>query len=222
MDYRKLRFSNLNTEEFRHLKLLLYWPIFGILFLFAERGYTPDSYITVYCALDDKIPFNELFLIPYLFWFVFLAGSHIYTLLYDVETFKKLMNFIIITYSVALIIYFLFPTCQELRPVVFERDNLLTRFMAGFYQFDTNTNVCPSLHVVGSLAAMFACWESKGLQKPVWKITFGITAFLICISTVFLKQHSVLDILMAVPLCIAGYYFSFARRRAEELSFGTP
>ena len=65
------------------------------------------------------------------------------------------MQFIIITYSAAILIYMRFPNCQELRPLVFERDNILTRFMAGFYQFDTNTNVCPSVHVIGSAAVMF-------------------------------------------------------------------
>ena len=35
-DYRKLRLSNLNSPEFRHVKLLLYWPVYGLLFLFVE------------------------------------------------------------------------------------------------------------------------------------------------------------------------------------------
>lgn len=139
VDYRKFRLSKLNTPEYRHLKLLLYWPVFGLFFLTVERLWIREVYYPISCPLDDLIPFCEFFLIPYLFWFVFLVGIHIYALLYDVESFQRLMKFIMLTYSAAMVIYILFPNCQELRPVVFERDNIFTRFLEGFYQFDTNT-----------------------------------------------------------------------------------
>lgn len=112
------------------------------------------------------------------------------------------MKFIMASYSAAMLIYILFPNCQELRPLTFERDNIFTRFLAGFYQFDTNTNVCPSIHVIGSVAVMLAAWNSKHFSKPGWRIIFCAAAFLISISTVFLKQHSLLDIFAAIPICV--------------------
>ena len=131
VDYRNFRFSKLNTPEFQHLKYLVFWPIFGVLFLTVERLWIRDHYTPIHCSLDDLIPFCEYFLIPYLFWFVFLIGMHIYTLLFDTESFKKLMRFIIVSYSLTMLICILFPNCQELRPVAFERDNIFTRFLAG-------------------------------------------------------------------------------------------
>ncbi|MBQ3561885.1 MAG: phosphatase PAP2 family protein [Oscillospiraceae bacterium] len=214
-DYRKFRFCRLNTPEFSHLKYLFFWPVFGFMFLFVERIYRVDYYYPMHCALDDKIPFCEYFLIPYLFWFVFLIGIHLYTLLYDVESFKRLMKYIIFTYSFAIIVYLVFPTSQELRPAVFERSNLFTEFLKGFYVFDTNTNVCPSIHVIGSLAVMFTAWHTKGLESPKWKFAFGIMAVLICASTVFLKQHSILDVFAALPICAAAYYLVFVRGKAK-------
>lgn len=215
-DYRELRWGNLNTPRFRHLKLLLYWPVYGLLFLLAERGGLITQYTPVYCPLDDAIPFCEYFVIPYLLWFAFLVFIHLYTLFFDVAAFKKLMWFIIVTYSITIAVYFLFPTCQELRPAAFERDNIFTRFLTGFYQFDTNTNVCPSIHVIGSVAVMLAAWDSKGLQTPGWKAAFGVTAFLISISTVFLKQHSILDVFAAVPVCVVGYLLAYRPWRAPK------
>lgn len=213
IDYRKVRLNNLGTDEFRHLLLLLYWPLYGLLFLFAERFYKVDKYTVVYSRFDDLIPFCEWFLIPYMFWFIYLVGMHIYTLLYDVEAFKKMMKFIIITYTVTIIIYFILPTCQELRPTAFERDNLLTQFMAGFYEFDTNTNVCPSIHVIGSFAVMFTSYHCKGTNSPACKIAFTVTGILICASTLFLKQHSVIDVLTAIPLCIIAYVICFRDKK---------
>ncbi|MBQ7094169.1 MAG: phosphatase PAP2 family protein [Clostridia bacterium] len=201
IDYSKFKLSKLNTIEYKHLKLLIFWPIYGVLFYALERFIIAPYYYPVYCGIDDIIPFNEWFIIPYLFWYVFLIGMHIYTLIYDVENFKKMMRFIIITYTAALIIYAVFPNCQQLRPPVFERENLLTKMMSFLYTIDTNTNVCPSIHVIGSLAVLSTALRLKGI-KSVSAIWFVVTAFFISISTVFLKQHSIIDIFAALPICI--------------------
>ena len=153
--------------------------------------------------------------------FVFLLdliGAVAYTFFFDVPGFRRMMRFVMITYSVTLIIYFLFPTCQMLRPEVFPRDNALTRFIAGFYVFDTNTNVCPSLHVIGSMAAFFAFWYAPIFSKRGWRIASAVAAFFISISTVFMKQHSILDVAAAIPLCAIGYYFAYVRTPKKSRS----
>jgi len=211
IDYRGFRFSKLGTEEFRHLKLLVFWPVFLLLFLYVERLSPVEQYYPVHCTLDEYIPFCEYFIIPYLFWFIYLIGMHLYTLLNDIEAFRKLMKFIIISYSIGMAIYLIFPTCQNLRPVSFERDNSFTRFLYHFYNFDTNTNVCPSLHVVGSVAVWCTSLRIERFRTFAWKLFFGLTAIMICASTLFLKQHSVIDVVAAIPVCIIAYFFSFTK-----------
>ena len=122
------------------------------------------------------------------------------------------MKVIIISCLPAMQIHILFPNGQELRPLVFERDNVFTRFLAGFYQFDTNTNVCPSIHVIGSVAVMICAWHSKHFSSKGWRIAFTAAAVLISISTVFLKQHSILDVLAAIPVCLLAYYAVYGQR----------
>ena len=215
VDYRKVRLHNLNSAEYRHLLLLLYWPLYGLLFLYVERFSPTEYYHPVSCALDAYIPFQELFLIPYLFWFVYLIGMLLYTLLYDVRAFRRMMYFIIFTYSITILFYLIYPTCQNLRPAEFARDNLLTRFTAWFYRFDTNTNVCPSIHVLGSAAAMFAGLDCRAFRRRGRRIALIAAALLISVSTVFLKQHSVLDVLAALPLCAAAYLLVYARKQVK-------
>lgn len=215
-DYRKLRLSNINTEQFKHIKLLLYWPVYGLLFMFVEKYYNV-VFTPVYSIFDDMIPFCEYFMIPYLFWFLFLVGMLAYTFFFDVESFRRMMHFIILTYTVTIIIYFLFPTCQELRPSEFVRDNVFTRITKGFYAYDTNTNVCPSIHVIGSWAVVFAAWHCKNIKSSVVNIIFTLTGILISISTVFLKQHSVIDVLAAIPLCVIGYIMCYKIRGKKGL-----
>jgi len=213
IDYRSFRLSKLNTPEFSHLKWLIFWPIFAVLFWSLELLRPPEDCYVVLHPLDKLIPFCEIFVIPYMFWFALLVVMYAYTLLYDVNSFRRLMKFTAITYTVTLIVYFLFPTCQNLRPAVFARDNILTQFMMEFYEFDTNTNVCPSIHVLGSAAACFAGLHAPKLQKRRWKLFFIISTILICLSTVFLKQHSILDVLWALPLCTVAYYLCYGKGR---------
>lgn len=219
-DYRELRPSNVTSLRYRHVLMLLYWPLYGLAFLSLERLIKFDSYYPMYYPpLDDVIPFNEFFLLPYLFWFVFLVGMLVYSFFWDINTFRKYMYFIMITYTATCVVYLIFPNCQELRaPDDFERENLLTRFMEWYYNFDTNTNVCPSLHVIGSMAVLYASWGSKLFSKWGWRIGFTAAACLISISTVFVKQHSVLDIPPAILLCIAAAPLAsyLARRSAKK------
>lgn len=212
-NYKQFRLNKLNDPDFSHLKLLLYWPLFGIMFLLLER-FLPLNYHNISCSFDNYIPLCEYFVIPYYFWFVFLIGMLAYSLFFSIETFKKYMWYIIITYSFTILIYIVYPTAQELRPTNFERNNIFTHILTKLYNFDTNTNVCPSLHVIGSLAVFFSAWHDKRLSGALSRLIFFIITVLISVSTVFLKQHSVIDIITAVLLCLICYPFVFSEKFA--------
>ena len=89
---------------------------------------------------------------------------------------------------------------------------VLTRFTAWFYTFDTNTDVCPSLHVVGSLAAYFGLRDCRRFRSRGWQIGSALAAAAICLSTLFLKQHSAVDVLAALPLCAIAYLLIYRRK----------
>jgi len=194
------------------LFLALYWPVYGILFYAAEHLFRPGRYHVMHCALDDMIPFCEVFLIPYLFWFIYLVGIHLYTFFSDRAVFKRLMWFIILSYSIGLLFFYCYPTIQFLRPTTFPRDNILTELMGAFYRHDTNTNVCPSLHVVGSMAVWYAARETKLFTRRSWRWFFHITTFLICLSTLFLKQHSAIDVLVGFAVSYSVYLLVYRRQ----------
>ena len=210
IDYRKLRPGNLRSPEFNHLLLLLYWPIYGIGFFLVETLRPVADCTPMWVPMDDLIPFNEWFMAPYLFWFVFLVGMIGYLLLFDAKAFRRFMYFIMFTYTITIVVYILYPTCQNLRPDGFTRDNIMTRIITRFYAFDTNTNVCPSIHVIGSMAVAFGAWDTPRFQKRIWKLAFLAMALLISFSTVFVKQHSIVDVFWAFVVCLAGYLSVYA------------
>lgn len=207
--------GKLNVQDYKHILWLIFWPIFGIAFYYAELFY-PADFKPVYCILDDFIPFIEYFYIPYVYWFVFLIGTIAYTFFFDKDNFIRLMKSIILTNSAAVIIYLLFPTCQELRPIEFPRDNIFTHLVAAFYTFDTNTNVCPSLHVLSTLAVLGARLHTSRFKSVGWRAFNIIAAILICFSTVFMKQHSIIDLFAALPWSILAYVLFFTKKRKKE------
>lgn len=211
VDYRKLRPNNLTSPEYRHLLYLLGWAGYFILYALTENLIPAESCHPIHCALDDLIPFNELFFIPYCFWYVLILISLVYFALYNVRNFKNLQTYIIITQVVAMTIYILFPSRQDLRPESFARDNLLTRLAAFIYAFDTNTGVCPSLHVAYSLGIL-SCWLREKSVGTGFKVFVLAAVLLICISVVFVKQHSALDIAAALPLCLLAEWLTFGKR----------
>ena len=208
VDYRQFRLHKLNTPQFSHLKLLLGWVGYFIMYFLTENLIPAERCHVIHGALDDVIPFCELFAIPYTFWYVLVFGSLLFFLLYNVESFKKLSVFIIITQVVAMTAYIFYPSIQLLRPETFPRDNLLTRLMAFIYTVDTPTGVCPSLHVAYSVG-IASTW-CKARSVPRWsKPVVVALAILISIATTFVKQHSVVDILAALPVCVLAELLVF-------------
>ena len=199
VDYRKFRFSKLNDPEFSHLKLLAGWLVYFLFYFLTENFIPYDACHVMHSRLDDLIPFNEFFFIPYCFWYVLIVISLGYFLLYDIENFKNLQKYIIITQVVAMTVYILYPSYQDLRPTEFVRDNFFTHLAALIYRADTPTGVCPSLHVAYSLG-IGSCWLKEKQAGKLWKAFVVFSVITISLSTAVVKQHSVIDIAAALPL----------------------
>ena len=210
VDYSGFRLSRLNEPRFAHAKLLAGWLGYFALYLLTENLIPAEKCHPVHCFLDDIIPFNEWFLLFYVSWYLLVFGSLAYTFFYDVDRFRQVQTYIILTQIIAMAAYILWPTRQDLRPEVFDRDNILTRLMGLIYAFDTNTGVCPSLHVGYSLAILSVFLKDKDLSV----VRKGLlTAYVlgICASVCFVKQHSAVDVLAALPMCAVAEYLVFKK-----------
>lgn len=212
IDYRKFRLKDINTPQFSHLKLLLGWLGYFAMYFLTENLIPAEKCVSVHCRLDDVIPFCEWFVIPYVSWYFLVAGSILYFLLYSVDSFKKMQTYIIITQVVAMAAYILVPSRQDLRPEVFPRENILTWIVGLIYSFDTNTGVCPSLHVAYSLG-IASTWLKEKRASRLCKTAVTLWCLLVCISVAFVKQHSVVDIVAAIPMCLAAEWFVFFRKK---------
>ena len=215
VDYRDFRLSRLNEPRFAHLKLLGGWIAYFAMYFITENLIPLERCHVIHCALDDLIPFREGFLIVYCYWYLLIVVSLLSFMLYDVISFKRLQIYIMITQAIAMLVYIVYPSVQQLRPTTFERDNVLTRLMAMVYAFDTPTGVCPSLHVAYSMGIATVWGRAKGVGFG-WKLFMIVSAVLISISTAFVKQHSVVDIFAAIPVGLMAEYLVFGRTRLRQ------
>ncbi len=211
VDYRTFRLKKLLDPEFSHLLLLLGWVVYFALYFLTENLIPAERCAPMHMWLDDVIPFCEWFLIPYVFWYGLIVFSLGYFALYNTDSFRKLQTFIIITQLTAMAMYILYPSRQDLRPAEFPRNNILTWGVGFLYNFDTNTGVCPSLHVAYSIGIASVWLKEKGVH---WfgKAFVVVAVILICLSTMFIKQHSAVDVLVAIPFCILAELITYRKR----------
>lgn len=199
-------------NKYKHaLPLILYGIIYMQWFAYLERTVT-SNYRLIHFRPDDYIPFCEVFVIPYLLWFAYVAAVVIYFFFKDKDDYFRACAFLFTGMTIFLIISTLWPNGHDLRPAVMPRDNLFTRLTAMLYRTDTPTNLWPSIHVYNSLGCHIAVMRSARLEH---KKGIRIGSFVLCVSivlsTMFIKQHSVFDVttafIMAAVMYVIVYRF---------------
>lgn len=194
-------------KKYKHIILILYLPVYMIWFFWLE-GRDSANFHSIHCIVDDWIPFQELFIIPYILWFAYVVAVLVFLFFQTdhLKDFYRCAATLMIGMTTCLIIYTVWPNAQPLRPEIFPRDNILTRIVAAIYQGDTPTNVCPSIHVYNSIAIHIGLSGSHFFKnKRGWKLASLVLCVLICLSTMFLKQHSFIDVVCALILYTVVY-----------------
>lgn len=187
-------------QKYRHALVLLYGLIYMPWFMWLEsRANMP--YHVIHVRLDDMIPFVEYFIVPYLLWFVYVAAVFVYLFFKSRREFYQYCIFLCTGMTLFLIISTIYPNGHLLRPNSFPRNNIFTLAVQVLYQADTATNIFPSLHVFNSIAAHRAVANNPALGKN--RLIHGASFVLmvsIILATMFLKQHSVLDVISGILL----------------------
>ena len=182
----------------REIWYLLYLPIYLLLFVLVEH-LVVDNYWVSWCTLDDRIPFVRQFVLIYVLWYPLMLGTALYLLLRDRRAFVRYARSAVLGLTACMLIFLLLPSGQNLRPAEVPGSDLTAWLLRAIYAADTNTNVFPSMHVVGTLAAVIAIFDSRSAPRGA---QWGVAALgvLINASTVLIKQHSVLDIFGGIAL----------------------
>lgn len=189
------------NEQLRRRMLALpvfYFFLYMLCFILLEEYVHPRYWIS--SDLDAHIPFCAPFILPYLAWFPMVAGMFWYFYKKDPESYLYLCRGMLLGLTICLAIYAVFPNGQLLRrPIV--GDDLFSEMVRLLRKTDTPTNVCPSIHVFVSTAVAMVAGRAASLRDhPVARRGIQVLVVLICLSAVFLKQHSVVDVILGAAL----------------------
>ena len=176
------------------LAWFLLFPILNINYILAANIAKVGKNIEI--TLDKIIPFKAIFIVPYIYWYIFIFIGLIYILYKSRVEYSRIFISIIIGMCSCYIIYYLFPT-QINRPLL-DNSNILNKLVNFIYNLDKPFNCFPSIHVLNTYFIMR--YTKKIYSKKFFYYT-QIVGLLIILSTVFIKQHFVLDIIASIILC---------------------
>lgn len=198
-------------QDYKHAWVFLYYVVFMIWY-FGLQNINKPICIDMYTKIDQMIPFISLFIYPYIYWYLFVGGTLFYFFLTNKRDFYRCCAFIFGGMTICLIIYTIFPTSFNHRPHIITGDTLSVYLTQFIYSIDKSQNVLPSIHVFNSIGCMIALLKSKKLKNKQWvKYIAVISMIVISMSTVFVKQHSILDGVAAVTLSFVLYYFIYKK-----------
>ena len=191
-------------QKYKHaLPAILYCIVYLVWFAYVEQRNT-GSYTVIHMKIDDYIPFCEWFIIPYYLWFVYVAVAVFYCFFKNKQEYFKTCAFLGMT--VFLIVSTLWPNGHHLRPYTMPRDNILTALVSFLYSADTSTNIWPSIHVYNSIGAHLALVRNPEFgRNKVLRMSSWLLCVSIILSTVFLKQHSMFDVITAFIMSVIVY-----------------
>lgn len=204
-------------KKYRHTLVI---PTYGILYLLAfqyveQRTVRPHI---IHMKVDDYIPFCEYFIIPYYLWFIFITATVFYFAFINKnkKEYWQLVFSLGIGMTLFIIISLVFPNGQELRPSLSGND-IFTQMVRYLYKVDTPTNVFPSIHVFNTVACCIAVFRHKNFYfKRLVPTVMGILGTLIVLSTIFLKQHTLLDVAGAIVLNVFCYQLLYKPKAVRE------
>ena len=186
--------------QFMTLYLVFYLSFFTLL----ENNIVPV--VILHCPLDDLIPFVKYAIIPYYLWFAWIVGT-LFWQLYRApkREFWRLCLPLFAGMTIALMICAIVPNGVNLRPAAIPGNDIFARLVRGLWSADTSTNVCPSIHVFNSLTLDFAFQRSSlftGRRGRAVRWGAHLLDVAVILSTMLLKQHSVIDVVCGMVLAV--------------------
>ena len=163
-------------------------------------------------ALDAMIPFNKYFILPYLYWYIYMGIIFFYFAVVDEKKYYKLLFGINMGMIISYFIYYIFPTTVP-RPQVYGQD-MFAYLVRMVYNNDNPYNCFPSLHVLNTVLAAIYVNRDESIDV-FYKYLSSLIAVSIIFSTFFVKQHYIYDAISATIIAY-GVYFVFNYKEVKE------
>ena len=143
-------------------------------------------------GLDALIPLRPEWVVIYVVTFLFWMMGLLFAARQDEELCFRFASGVIIAEIICVVIFLAFPSCIT-RPELAVSD-FFTGVLSLVYFFDTPTNCFPSMHCLFAYLVFRQSLSSPG-AKLWYKLICAVFTVLVCLSTLFVKQHVIADVI---------------------------
>lgn len=178
------------------LPMAIYMVIYMPVFFWVESLSPAGGFNIIHTAVDDMIPVVEIFIIPYILWLPYLCAGMIAIAIRSRFLSRKTAYMLMTGMTLFVVISIVYPNALELRDAIPDRSNIFMDLINYLHAIDTPTDVFPSLHVYDALVVA-AGLHLTFKDKKIMLILSDILTVLIVLSTMFIKQHSIIDVIGA-------------------------
>lgn len=198
-------------EKVRFIPPYAVVPFFGTIILhFVTYNGTKlltDSrpHTDISCSVDALVPLDPDWVLIYVTSFFFWIAGLVLISWADKHSCYEQFGSVLAAELICMVTFLAFPTTM-VRPEL-PQEGYAASLLAQIYAADAPTNIFPSMHCLMSWLCFRAALRSKRLGAPV-KIISGIFAVLICLSTLFVKQHVFWDVLAGIAAAEAAILLS--------------
>ncbi|MGG7057016.1 phosphatase PAP2 family protein [Clostridium nigeriense] len=182
-------------EEIKWIDLiwLLILPVININYVISNTLSQNGKNLAL--MLDKEIPFVSLFVFPYVYWYIYIFIGLIFILSKDRKRYLRTLMAIYIGMCICYVFYYLYPV-EISRPVI-DNNTIANKIVNIIYENDRPVNCFPSIHVLNTYIIMRF---TKVKDNKSWFYYTNIIGILIMLSTLFIKQHFILDGVVAIIL----------------------
>ncbi|MGJ7913276.1 phosphatase PAP2 family protein [Neobacillus sp. LXY-1] len=186
------------------LLLLLVLPVLGKMYEWLNNR--PHRAVDISTTMDQYIPFMPVFIIPYILWYGYIFIYLVYFCFKDTKVYIKTIILIVTAECICFIVYYFFQTTVP-RPEVVGH-HALENLVRYIYENDQPFNCFPSIHVLTTFVIILASLHIKN-KHFLNTIMIHVIGSFIIISTLFVKQHVIFDMIGSLFLVTFLYGVTF-------------
>lgn len=213
----KKLFSQWPVPKYAHLPLILCLVTMSV-FYGGPRVLGVEPKFDFALPIDGRIPLIPAFSYIYILAYVYWAVSYISVSRFS-KTFTKRIFLCDLLGKMAAFLCFLLLPITIARPPMEEIVGAGAWLTKIIYLMDEPINLFPSLHCFVSYISVRPLFAKDAPRvSPIVKITSIVFALLVCLSTLFTRQHLVADVISGIALGEIAWLLACAvtRRLSEK------
>lgn len=163
-------------------------------------------------ALDDRIPLQPAWVFVYGSLYLFLILLPVFVVRQEKVLRRTVFAYLAVWIS-AYVVFFVYPTVAPRPDDIVAGDGFPVWGLRLLYSLDPPHNCFPSLHVAHSFVSALSSYR---VHRRLG-VAASVSALAVALSTLFTKQHYILDVAAGIVLAFVAYAIFLRGTRREDV-----